>query len=332
MRLLAIFLLVLFGGGGIGGGAAAHELRPAYLEITETAPEQYSILWKVPARGEYRLSLHVSLPDVCAEVTTPATAIVEAASTSRWNIRCDGGLAGRTISIDGLVATYTDALVRVMRADGTVQTARLTPDFPEVVVTAASSAVDTARTYFLLGVQHIMLGLDHLLFVLALLLLIPEPRMLVATITAFTVAHSVTLAFAALGLAAAPQAPIEALVALSIAFVAAEIVRKQRGHADIAGRYPWLIAFIFGLLHGFGFGGALREIGLPQKDVPLALLTFNLGVEAGQLIFVVLALAAIASLRMLLAFSAEQPRLVTAYLVGSLSAAWFVQRIIAFGV
>ena len=141
-----------------------------------------------------------------------------------------------------------------------------------------------------------MLGLDHLLFVLALLLLIRSPRMLIATITAFTVAHSITLAFAALGLAAAPQAPVEALVALSIAFVAAEIVRKQRGQADLSSRYPWLIAFLFGLLHGFGFGGALREIGLPQKDVPLALLTFNLGVEAGQLIFVALALAAIGSL------------------------------------
>ncbi|WP_353646091.1 HupE/UreJ family protein [Mesorhizobium sp. WSM2239] len=324
---LAIFLFVLFG----VGGATAHELRPAYLEITETAPEQYSVLWKVPARGEYRLSLHVDLPEACTEVTTPVTAIVEAASTSRWNVRCDGGLAGRTISVDGLVATYTDALVRIMRADGTVQTARLAPDFPEVAVAAVSTATDTARTYLLLGVQHIMLGLDHLLFVLALLLLIREPRTLVATITAFTVAHSITLAFAALGLAAAPQAPTEALVALSIVFVAAEIVRKQRGHADIAGRYPWLIAFLFGLLHGFGFGGALREIGLPQKDVPLALLTFNLGVEAGQLLFVTLALATIASLRKLLAFSVERPRLVTAYIIGSLSAAWFVQRVIAFG-
>jgi hypothetical protein len=134
-----------------------------------------------------------------------------------------------------------------------------------------------------------MLGLDHLLFVLALLLLIGETQTLVATITAFTVAQSITLACAALGLAAAPQAPVEALVALSIVFVASEIIRKHRGHADLSSRYPWIIAFLFGLLHGFGFGGALREIGLPQKDVPLALLTFNLGVEAGQLMFVALA-------------------------------------------
>ncbi|BCH29037.1 membrane protein [Mesorhizobium sp. L-8-10] len=298
MRALAV-LLFLFGLGI--GCAGAHELRPAYLEILETEPETYSILWKVPARGEFRLSLHVRMPESCAETEAPVTAIADAASTSRWRVRCPGGLAGRTIVIDGLVATYTDALARIVRADGTVQTQRLTPDFPELTVVAAPTSGDTARTYFLLGVEHIMLGLDHLLFVLALLLLIGSPRRLVATITAFTVAHSVTLAFAALGLARAPQAPVEALVALSIVPVAAEIVLKQRGRSDLSSRYPWVIAFVFGLLHGFGFGGALAEIGLPQKDVPLALLTFNLGVEAGQLVFVMLALAAIGSLKLLLA-------------------------------
>lgn len=326
MRALAAALVLLLA----TGAAAAHELRPAYLEITEAEPETYAILWKVPAQGEYRLSLHVGLPERCAETAPPVAVIIDAASTSRWRVRCAGGLAGQTIVIDGLVATFTDALVRIVHTDGTVQTARLTPDFPELVVTAAPNAADTARTYFLLGVQHIMLGLDHLLFVLALLLLIRSPRALIATITAFTVAHSITLAFAALGLAAAPQAPVEALVALSIVFVAAEIVRKQRGQADLSSRYPWLIAFLFGLLHGFGFGGALRGIGLPQKDVPLALLTFNLGVEAGQLIFVALALAAIGSLKLLLAIPAERPRLIIAYLIGSLSAVWFVQRIAGF--
>ncbi len=309
----------------------AHELRPAYLEITETAAEGYDILWKVPARGEYRLSLDVSLPERCTETTAPVTTNVDAAMTSRWSVRCDGGLAGETISINGLVATYTDALARIVRADGTVQTARLTPDFPDLLVTASPTAANTAWTYFVLGVQHIMLGLDHLLFVLALLLLIRETRTLVAAITAFTVAHSITLAFAALGIAAAPQAPVEALVALSIVLVASEIIRQHKGNADLSSRYPWMIAFLFGLLHGFGFGGALREIGLPQKDVPLALLTFNLGVEAGQLIFVVLALTAIASLKLLLAIHSDRPRLLTAYLVGSLSAAWFVQRLAGFG-
>ncbi len=200
-----------------------------------------------------------------------------------------------------------------------------------MLVTASPTAANTAWTYFVLGVQHIMQGIDHLLFVLALLLLIRDARTLIATITAFTVAHSITLAFAALGIATAPQPPVEALVALSIVLVASEIIRKHRGYADLSSRYPWIIAFLFGLLHGFGFGGALREIGLPQKDVPLGLLTFNLGVEAGQLIFVALALLAIASLKLLLAIPSERPRLLVAYLIGSLSAVWFVQRVAGFG-
>ncbi len=326
MRVLATALMLLIA----IGGAAAHELRPAFLEIVETAPTNYSLLLKVPAQGEYRLSLHVRLPATCAETAAPVITNVDAAATSRWSVHCATGLAGQSISIAGLVATYTDALVRIIRADGTVQTARLTPDFPDLLVATTPTEIDTARTYFVLGVQHIMLGLDHLLFVLALLLLINNTRALVATITAFTVAHSVTLAFAALGIATAPQAPVEAMVALSIVVVASEIIRKQRGHADLSSPYPWLIAFLFGLLHGFGFGGALREMGLPQKDVPLALLAFNLGVEAGQLIFVALALMAIASFKLLLTIHSARSRLIAAYLVGSLSAVWFVQRVVGF--
>ncbi len=310
--------------------ADAHELRPAYLEITESAPEHYDILWKVPARGEFRLSLHVRLPSSCSETSPIVTTDAGAAMASRWSVRCTGGLAGQTLFIDGLVATYTDVLARIVSADGTVQTARLTPDTPELSVMAAPTATDTAATYFVLGLQHIMLGLDHLLFVLALLLLIRDTRTLVATITAFTVAHSITLACAALGIAAAPQPPVEALVALSIALVAAEIIRNDRGRFDLSSRYPWIIAFCFGLLHGFGFGGALREIGLPQKDVPLALLTFNLGVEAGQLMFVALALLAIASLNLLLAIHSSKPRLWTAHVIGAVSSVWFAQRIAGF--
>ncbi len=250
---------------------------------------------------------------------------------SRWSVRCAGGLPGQKLYIEGLIATYTDVLARIVSADGTVQTAQLTPDASELSAIAAPTATDTAATYFVLGMQHIMLGLDHLLFVLALLLLIRDTRTLIATITAFTLAHSITLACAALGIAAAPQPPVEALVALSIALVAAEIIRNSRGQFDLSSRYPWVIAFFFGLLHGFGFGGALREIGLPQKDVPLALLSFNLGVEAGQLVFVALALLAIARLRLLLAVRSAKPRLWTTHVIGAVSAVWFVQRIASFG-
>jgi hydrogenase/urease accessory protein HupE len=176
--------------------------------------------------------------------------------------------------------------------------------------------------------QHILEGVDHLMFVLALLLLIRERWMLVKTITAFTLAHSITLAAAALGWAEAPQAPVEAVVALSIVFTAAEIPRQRRRQADLASAAPWIVAFAFGLLHGFGFGGALKEIGLPQSDVPLALLTFNLGVEAGQLLFVIAVLALRASLDRLLALNLGLTREVLAYLIGSLAAAWFIQRVI----
>lgn len=310
--------------------APAHELRPAYLEITERAPGRFDLAWKVPARGEYRLSLTVNYPRDCEEIVPPVETATGDSHVSRWTISCPGGLAGKTFRIDGLTATYTDALARLERADGTMQTELLTPDRPSFEVAVSPSSADTAKTYFLLGVQHILLGPDHLLFVLALLLLIRNLRSLVATITAFTVAHSITLAFSALGLASAPQAPVEALIALSIAMVSSEVVNKERERATQVPFAPWVIAFLFGLLHGFGFGGALREIGLPQRDVPWALLTFNLGVEAGQLLFVALVLLAAKSLKLLLAVDRARTVVPAAYLIGSVAAFWFVQRLAGF--
>jgi hydrogenase/urease accessory protein HupE len=323
IRFLAATLwLVLLG----GSAAHAHELRPAFLEIEEIAPHRYAVVWKVPARGDYRMALYAHLPESCKETAEPVGGAIDTAYVTRWNVECKGGLAGRTISVNGLASTYTDALLRVVNLDGTTQTSRISPEYPEVVVVATPTSGATARTYFLLGVEHIMLGVDHLLFVFALLLLIGSPGTLLATITSFTVAHSVTLAFATLGIAAVPQPPVEALIALSIMFVAAEIVRSDRGRRDLSSRYPWIISFLFGLLHGFGFGGALREIGLPQKDVPLALLTFNLGVEAGQLAFVAAALVAMACVRLLVT-DIPRLRLRLAYLIGTVSAFWLAQRL-----
>jgi hydrogenase/urease accessory protein HupE len=239
-------------------------------------------------------------------------------------------LSGKTVTIDGLSSTYTDVLVRMIHADGTLQTSILSPDSPMLTIAPSPTAWDTARTYFVLGVEHILTGIDHLLFVLALLLLIPNLRLLVETVTAFTVAHSITLAFAAFGWSNVPQQPVEALIALSIVIVAAEILNSQRGRRDFSIRYPWIIAFAFGLLHGFGFGGALREIGLPQNDVPMALLTFNLGVEAGQLMFIFAVLAVLAVTRRLFSSAAGMSRLAAAYGIGSIAAFWFVQRIAMF--
>ncbi|WP_436643397.1 HupE/UreJ family protein [Microbaculum sp. FT89] len=327
-RLVAALVLAL--AGLVATMAQAHEVRPAYLSIDQRAPEDFDVLWKVPTRGEARLALGVSLPSACAETSPVVAADVGAAMASRWSVRCTGGLDGKTLAIDGLVATYTDVIARIAWSDGTVQTARLTPDFPDLVLETAPGALATAKAYFFLGVEHILLGIDHLLFVLALLLLIRDLRRLIETITAFTVAHSITLAAAALGWTQVPQPPVEAAIALSIAVVAAEIIRAERGETDLSIRYPWLIAFLFGLLHGFGFGGALRDIGLPQKDVPLALLTFNLGVEAGQLLFVAAVLVVALVARRLFAMRGALIRGPVGYATGCVAGFWFVERVVSF--
>ncbi|MGD9501237.1 MAG: HupE/UreJ family protein [Methyloceanibacter sp.] len=319
--LLALVALLL-----LSGAASCHELRPGYLAIRETGPETYDVRFKVPARGELRLGLHVRFPPDCSDIGQPRGEATGDAFLEYRVIRCPGGLSGREIAIDGLAATFTDVVARVQSAGGSVQAARLTPAEPYFTVAAAPTWIDVARTYFLLGVEHILLGIDHLLFVLALLLLIRNPWMLVKVITAFTVAHSITLAVAALELTQIPQAPVEAVIALSIMFVAAEVIRERK--TSLAATAPWIVAFAFGLLHGLGFGGALKEIGLPQSDVPLALLSFNLGVEAGQLLFVLAVLSLKAAADRLLAVKPLWFRNVAGYGIGSVAAMWFVQRLV----
>jgi len=324
IRLLYTLALLLV----LQGTGLAHELRPGFLEIKQTGAETYDVRFKVPAKGDMRLGLYVRLPPICSDAAPASTEQAGHAMLDQFVARCPGGLAGQEVAIDGLSGTYTDVVVRVELADGAVQAARLTPDQPSFAVAATPTWVDTGRTYFLLGVEHILLGVDHLLFVLALLLLVRNPWMLVKVITAFTVAHSITLAMAALGWAQIPQAPVEAVIALSIMFVAAETIRQKRHENDLASKAPWLIAFAFGLLHGLGFGGALKEIGLPQSDVPLALLTFNLGVEAGQLLFVLAVIALKAIADRLLTIKLPMARTITSYGIGSLAAVWFVQRVV----
>ncbi len=319
--------------------ADAHEVRPAFLEIRETAPETYDVLWKVPARGEYRLGLHVRMPQECGGAPQHGS-FVGAAFVEKWQVVCPGGLVGREISIDGLSATRTDVLARVERADGTTQTTRLTPEQVSFEVTAAPSRLAVSKTYFVLGVEHILLGVDHLLFVLGLLFLVGNWKLLVGTVTAFTLAHSITLAGATLGLVHAPQAPVEATIALSVMFVAAEVLHRAQGRAGLAARAPWLVAFVFGLLHGFGFAGALREVGLPQTDIPLALLFFNVGVEAGQLLFIAAVVLLLSTVTRLLRkpghtehgpwHSEAMIRVPVAYVIGSVAAFWTVQRVVGF--
>ncbi len=320
---------------------SAHEVRPAYLEVRQTGTETYDVLWKVPARGDnMRLGIYVEFPPETNNVTTPRTLFANDASTERWSIKRPGGLTGDEVHIAGLAATVTDVLVRVENLDGTIQVTRLSPSSPSFVVSAAPGALEVCRTYLVLGVEHILFGFDHLLFVLALLILVKGWRKLVGTITAFTVAHTITLAVATLGFVRVPSKPVEATIALSIVFVACEIVHRRRGRFGLAKTWPWVIAFSFGLLHGFGFASALREVGLPQNAIPLALLFFNVGVELGQLLFVGVMMAVITlAVRAARNFSrwdlAPQSAFawcetISAYAIGAVAAFWLIERTLSF--
>jgi hydrogenase/urease accessory protein HupE len=238
------------------------------------------------------------------------------------------------IRIDGLDRTSTDVLVRFDFADGVSEARRLTAGDPFFTVPTQPSGLEVVQTYFLLGVEHILSGIDHLLFVLALLILVAGLRRIIWTVTAFTLAHSLTLAGATLGFVHMPGPPIEAVIALSIVFVASEIIHSRRGRPGLTERYPWVVAFIFGLLHGFGFAGALAEIGLPLKSIPTALLFFNVGVEVGQLLFIASVFAIVALARRITR-RVNLPRpawawAVPPYAIGSLAVFWVLQRIAVF--
>jgi hydrogenase/urease accessory protein HupE len=249
---------------------------------------------------------------------------LQGAEIKRWVIRTGPqGLDGWEVAVHGLPATMVDVLVRVAYADGRVVSRMLRPDAPSFTLTA-ETAGPAAGGYFVLGVEHILFGIDHLLFVFALVLIVRGIGPLVKTITAFTVAHSITLAAATLGWVHVPSAPVEAVIALSIGFVAAEIVRSRRGQPGLTERAPWLVAGVFGLLHGFGFAGALSDVGLPANDIPLALLFFNVGVEAGQLAFVAVALGVIALLRRI-RLPDWTPHL-PPYAIGSVAMYWVIER------
>ncbi len=329
MRRLLLLLACLF---VLAPGAWAHEVRPAYLEVRQTSPDTYDLLWKVPARGEeMRLGVYVTLPPGSSNLSEPRGVFVNRAFIERWSVRRPGGLTGGTIHIAGLSGTQIDVLVRLERLDGSTQTARLTPSAPSFEVVALPGKKQIIQSYLPLGVEHILGGIDHLLFVLALLIITRGAWNLVKTVTAFTVAHSITLSLAALGYIRVPTAPVEAVIALSIVFVAAEIVRGRQGRPGLTERAPWIVAFAFGLLHGLGFASALSQIGLPQNDIALALLFFNLGVELGQLSFIaaVFAVAAIAR-RIRRRVKLPQPvwaRRIVPYAIGSVSAFWVLQRL-----
>jgi hydrogenase/urease accessory protein HupE len=335
-----LFLLFAIVGALLAQPVAADELRPGYLELHQTSPDTYNLLFKIPARGEdLRLAIYATLPEGTRDVTAPRASFSDGAYIERRTIRRDDGLAGHSISIAGLSATSTDVLVRVENLAGAIQTERLSPTKTAFVIQAVPGAGEVARTYLRLGVEHILFGFDHLLFVLALVILVRDWRRVAVTVTAFTIAHSITLAAATLGLVNVPGRPIEAAIALSIMLVAVEILNARRGKPSLTARLPWLIAFGFGLLHGFGFAGALAEIGLPQHAIPVALLFFNVGVEGGQLLFVAAILSSVwvlrhavsqISKRILIDRIFDRLDVTIAYAIGITAAYWLVERTIAF--
>lgn len=325
LALLMVSLVMLWVTPG-----SAHELWPAYLQIDEIGAGRYEVLWKRPQRGGRGLALSVTWPEGCRDALPALSEMVAGAAIERRLIDCGpSGLAGQRIGIDGLAATFTDALVRIRTSDGRVQANLLKPASSEFQIEGARPAYRVAGEYFILGVEHILGGVDHLLFVLGLVLIVRNARRLVATVTAFTIAHSITLAAAVLGLAKVPQAPVEAVIALSILFLASELARQKRGQTGLTARAPWLVAFSFGLLHGFGFAGALAQIGLPPTDIPLSLLAFNLGVEAGQLSFIAAVLVVIWAWRRVMV-TPRWLQEVPAYAIGSLAAFWLVERVVEF--
>jgi hydrogenase/urease accessory protein HupE len=328
MRSVIAFLLI-----AVSGMAAADDFKPAYLQLKQLDATSFDVLWKLPALDENTaLKIAPRFPEGTKNLSTPRTIFAEGMAIRRWRISVPGGLNGKSITIVGLSEARTDAIVRVERLDGTEQVGRILPGSEAFAVTASPGAFEVARTYAVIGIEHILLGFDHLLFVLALVLIVKSTRKLLWTITAFTIAHSITLSLATLGVLQVPSPPVEAIIALSIVFVASEIIHQRQGREGLASRKPWVVAFAFGLLHGLGFAGALAEVGLPENAIPLALLFFNVGVEIGQVLFILAVLVLYRLVKKLVAERFDLKRLepMPVYFIGGIASYWVFERISGF--
>ena len=318
--------------------ARAHALEPGFLEITPFGPTEWRVTWRKPQVQGQPMAIDAVLPEGCNPRRGGEPTFDGRAFLTGWVATCTDGFAGGEIRIEGLERTRTDVLVRyAVDPEATLQATRLTAAAPAFMVPVDPGPLGVAAGYFALGIDHILKGIDHLLFVLMLLLLIRDWRPLIAAVTSFTVAHSLSLGAASLGWVVVPAPPVEAIVALSIAFLAAELLHEPGDQLRLSERYPWAVSFAFGLLHGLGFARALLEVGLPEGDVPLALLAFNLGVEAGQLMFIGVALAlGAAFVRLYPSFShaltapGTSGLRAVAYGVGTLASFWVVERVVEF--
>jgi hydrogenase/urease accessory protein HupE len=323
LTLFALLCLV----GGVMPPAAAHESRPAYLQIREVGPGRYDVLWRTPVNSGMPLPVILQLPETATSAADPIIQRLNDSTVERRRIDMpEGDLAGRRIDFVGLQATITDVLVRVSWLDGRQATEIVRPARPWIELSDRQTTWQVARTYAMLGIEHILMGFDHLLFVIGLMIIVRSTGSLIKTITAFTIAHSITLAIATLGYAAVPAAPLNAAIALSILFLGVEVVRLWRGQTSFTLRHPWIVAFAFGLLHGFGFASGLTTVGLPVSDIPPALLAFNVGVEIGQLAFVLIIMLLYRALQTLQFNLPRWANHAPGYLVGSLGAFWTIER------
>ncbi|WP_038268747.1 HupE/UreJ family protein [Zhouia amylolytica] len=313
----------------VGTCLYAHEIRPAYLQIVQQSDSQYQILWKVPTMGDLVLKIYPSFEGDFQLSEAGLARPVSGAMIHNYTLSGSRPLQGSQIEIVNLNKTMVDVLVNISYLNGEKVSLMLHPDAPLALLPGETSKWQVVRTYTVLGVEHIWFGIDHLLFVLALIMITKGFKKIVKTITAFTLAHSITLSLAVLGYANLPGPPVEAVIALSIVFLASEMLKLHLGKPSLTAQKPWLVAFSFGLLHGFGFAGALTEVGLPQSEIPLALAFFNIGVELGQIVFVI----AVSAFLYLLAYKKNWPEVikkVPAYAIGTIAAFWTIERFIGF--
>ncbi len=323
-KILLLFMFVL-----IGFKSWSHEIRPAYLQIIQVTESSYNVYWKIPRMGDAIPKIQpIFHPSFSIELLKNPNLTPDSVIYS-YKISSEEILQGTILTIEGLNKTLIDVLVNVTYLNGQKVTLMLQPDRDSSIIPGKTSTYDVIKTYSKLGVEHILLGIDHLLFVLALIMITKGKWRILKTITAFTLAHSITLSLAALGYVNFPTPPVEAVIALSIVFLAVEIVKNINGKETLTSQKPWLVAFTFGLLHGFGFAGALADIGLPQQDIPWALAFFNVGVEIGQIVFVLVVLTFIK----LLSYKKNWPvfiKKIPAYAIGSMAAFWLIERIVRF--
>jgi hypothetical protein len=312
-------------------GVLADEFRPALLQINEREGGWIDVTWKVPMAGEKVLALTPVLPEFL-EPLGPGSGHRTGGVWIVSSVYSSGGrtLNGATVGVDGLSLIPADVVVQINLLDGAQHSAILRSTSSRFTIPEQVTKMQLAVSYWRMGTIHILEGFDHLLFLLTLLLIVTGFWQLLKTVTAFTLAHSLTLALATLGVVHIPQVPTEAVISLSIVLLAVEVVRKNAGQLTLSEQYPWLIAFTFGLVHGLGFAGALSEIGVPQNAVPLALLMFNVGVETGQILFVVTVSLLLAGLHRVHIPSAVGLARAAPYAIGGIAAFWTIERVAAF--